>query len=242
MKTTKGLLPALFCMLVTSFANAADVQKVVNFVTDQEKEGGFLIEISKAAFRKVGYTVNIQYMPWTRALQTVMGGHAEALLGAYFTDERAEKMQYTHSMGASEIVFFKLRDADITYSRLEDLRHYRIGTITGASYTAEFDAATFIEKEPTSDYNINLRKLLAGRVPLIVEKKAVILNALATRYPESANKVVAMDKPLKTGKFFNAFSKNFPGYEQKVADFNKGLDLLVNDGTLQKIMAKNMHE
>lgn len=242
MMTMKGLLPTLFCTLLVTFANAADVPKVVNFVTDQEKEDGFLIEISKEAFRRVGYTVNIQYMPWARALQTVMGGHAEALLGAYFTDERAEKMQYTNSIGASEIVFFKLRDADITYSRLEDLRPYRIGTIIGASYTTEFDKATFVEKEPTSDYNINLRKLLAGRVPLIVEKKAVILNALAIRYPESANKVVALDKPLKTGKFFNAFSKKFPGHQQKVADFNKGLDLLVRDGTMQKIMAKNMHE
>lgn len=241
-KAFKNLFSALIFALVSVSAHAESPDKTVNFLTDPEKEGGFLIEISQAAFRRVGYTVNIQFMPWARALESVKGGHAEALLGAYHTDERAEKMLYTDRIGTSELVFFKLKSAGIAYSRLEDLRPYSVGTITGASYTPEFDRAVFIEKHAVSDYNINIRKLLAGRIDLIVEKKAVILNALTTRFPEAADKIVALDRPLTTGAFFNAFSKKIPGYERKVADFNKGLSMIASDGTLKKILDKNLHE
>jgi polar amino acid transport system substrate-binding protein len=229
-------------MLLVAAASATETAKSVQFVTDPEKEGGFLVEVTKAAFQRMGYSVGVQFMPWVRALRSVESGNAEALLGAYYTPERAEKMQYTESIGTSEIVFFKLKNASITFSRLEDLKPYSIGTIIGASYTPEFDAANWLAKEPVSNYLQNINKLLAGRVALIVEKRLVIQTALATFPPDVAASVEALDPPLKTAIFYNAFSKKMPGYQQKIADFNTGLELIRKDGTMQAIMAKAAHE
>lgn len=227
------------CALACPGAAAASS---VHLATDVEKQGGFLVAVTQRAFERVGYTVTVSYVPWARALRMVAAGEAEALLGAYHTPERAERLLYTDPIGSAEVVFFGLKEAGISYQSLEDLRPYRIGTIIGASYTPEFDAADFLMKEPVSDYLLNLRKLLAGRVHLVLEKRSVVEHALATRFASEAPRVVSLDRPLKSARFFNAFSKALPGHERKVADFNAGLRAISADGTLAAIMALGLHE
>lgn len=221
--------------------NAADV-KTVKFVTDQEKEGGFLIEVTKEAFKRVGYDVKISYLPWARALANVMDGTDEALLGVYYNDERAAKMQYSELIGKSDIVFFKMASTHITYNKLEDLKPYTIGTIINTSLTPEFDNSAYIKKEAVPDYIANIKKLIAGRIPLFVDKKYVVLNTIKKQFPEYYEKIDYLPKPLTEGRYYNAFSKKITGYEQKVSDFNNGLKMIIKDGTFDKIMDKGLHE
>jgi polar amino acid transport system substrate-binding protein len=216
--------------------------RTVRFVTDKEKDGGFLLAISRAAMEKMGYQVDVEYLPWARALAQVMEGRSEALLGAQYTDERAAKMQYTDVVGLSEMVFFKLKETRVPYQRLEDLQGLTVGTIAQSAYTPEFDSATYFKKDPAPDYLTNIDKLLDRRIPLFVEKKYVVLNTLRTRFPDAARRVDTLRVPLKELKFFDCFSKASPGYAQKVKDFNAGLALIMKDGTYRAIMDKGMHE
>jgi polar amino acid transport system substrate-binding protein len=236
------LLCAALAVAAVSCAMAQDAGKTVRFVTDREKEGGFLIEVTREAFRKVGYTVQVEFMPWSRALATVTGGGADALLGAYYSPEREKHMLYSDSIGESDIVFFKLAESPITYASLRDLAPYTVGTIRGAAYTPEFDQAAYIRKEAVADFDTNIRKLLLKRIPLIVEKRAVVMKALAEKYPAERSRIVALEIPLKAVKFYNAFSRAVPGYEQKVGDFNEGLKMIARDGDLARIMARDLHE
>ncbi len=235
-------LVVLSAALLLSFGMVSVNARTINFVTDKEKEGGFLIEVTKAAFAKVGHEVKIEYMPWARALRSVMEGESEALLGGYYNEERAQKMLYSDLIGRSDMVFFKLKSSHIVFDKLEDLKPYTIGTIIGAAYTPEFDAAQYIKKEAVSDYLTNIRKLAAGRFDLFVEKKYVVLNALKNQFPDEYNKIDMLPKPLRENKFYNAFSRTHPDYEKTVADFNKGLKAIMDDGTYDKIMKKELHE
>ncbi|WP_018607029.1 substrate-binding periplasmic protein [Uliginosibacterium gangwonense] len=239
--TKRGFLLALV-MLLSCGTGLAAPAKSVHFVTDKEKEGGFLLAITKAAFERVGYQVEVEFQPWGRALGGVMTGEAEALLGAQYTDERAAKMQYSEQVGQSEMVFFKLKETQVAYNQLTDLKNYTIGTISGSAYTPEFDSASYFKKDPAPDYVTNIRKLLAKRMPLFVEKKSVVLESLKTQFPGDADKIDFLSPPLKVMKFYNCFSKAKTGYEQKVADFNAGLAAIMKDGTYKTIMNKGMHE
>ena len=214
----------------------------VSFVTEPSKEGGFLVAITEAAFERVGYSVEIKYVLGARAIHDVTTGASEALLGFFYTDERAESMLYSESIGTTQLTFFKLRDSRFQYYKLEDLNGLTVGTIIGAKYTPEFDSATMIKKELVSDQSSNIRKLLSGRVGLILDKRITIQNLLTTEFKGSAGNVVAVDPPLATIKCFNAFSRKFPGFEIKNADFNKGLEIITKDGTLKKIMDRSLHE
>jgi len=213
------------------------------FSTDEHKEGGYLEAITGEAFKRAGYETEVNYMPWKRALKMVMDGAGEALMAAYHTEERAEKMAYTESIGQTEIVFFKKKesDIDIRYSKLEDLKSYRIGMIRGAAVSKEFDSADYLHKEEESSPVLNIRKLLKGRINLIVEQRKVILSCLRNQFPDNADSLVALEPPLKISEYYNAFSKNYPDYEQKVKDFNTGLQMIRIDGTYQKIIDKYKH-
>ena len=235
-------LVVLSAALSLSFGMMTVNARTINFVTDKEKDGGFLIEVTQAAFAKVGHEVKIEYLPWARALHNVMEGESEALLGVYHNEERAQKMLYSDVIGRSDMVFFKLKSANIVFDKLEDLKPYTVGTIIGAAYTPEFDAAQYIKKEAVSDYSMNIKKLTAGRFALFVEKKYVVLNTLKTQFPDEYSKIDTLPKPLRENKFYNAFSRTHPDYEKNVADFNKGLKAIIDDGTYDKIMKKELHE
>lgn len=235
-----GLICAAATLLAASFPAGA---RTIRFVTDKEKEGGFLIEVTKAAMARAGHDVEIEFLPWARALYRVMNGQSEALLGVYHNEERAQKMLYTEVVGRSDMVFFKLKSSNIVFNSLEDLRPYAVGTIIGASYPPEFENASFIRKDPVSDYTANIRKLLAGRVGLFVEKKHVVLNALRTQFTEEEGRQIdILPVPLRENLYYNAFSKAYPDYERNVADFNRGLKMIIDDGTYAKIMGMRLHE
>ena len=232
------LLAALLLLAPLSMSQA----RTIHFTTDPEKQGGFLIEITKAAFARVGHEVKIEFQPWARALRSVMDGQTEALLGAYYNDERAAKMRYSDTIAKTDMLFFTLKGSPIVYRNIEDLRPYTVGTIIAADYPAEFNAAQFIRKEPVPDHVTNIRKLLGGRIDLFVEKKYVVLNTLRTQFPADAERIEALPVPLRENRYFNAFSRAFPENERIAADFNKGLAMIIADGTYEAIMNRGLHE
>lgn len=234
----------VLCLILAILAgrSAWAEERTIHFTTDAEKRGGFLQAVTMAAFERAGYRVRIDYRPWGRALEDVMTGQTEALLGARYSDERARHMLYSKEIGKSDMVFFKRKDSPLVYRELKDLAGLTVGTITRSLYPPEFMAMENIHKEGVSDFRINIRKLLAGRIPVFVEKRHVVLSALRTEFPRDAEKIVALNPPLETVPYFNAFSRVLPGAAQKLADFNRGLELIRQDGTYDEIMSLQMHE
>lgn len=210
--------------------------------TDPEKRGGFLEEITKSAYSAVGYNIQIEYLPWARALEKVKNSNSDVLLGAQYTFERSKYLKYSDKIAESEMVFFKRKSLKIKYSTLEDLEGYTIGTIIKSIYTEEFDKAKYLKKEPVSNYITNIDKLISGRIDLFLEKKNVVLKELEINYIEEKNKIDYLEKPLKKLEFYNCFSNKDPNYIKKLNDFNKGLSIIKKNGTYTKIMSKNLHE
>ncbi len=97
MKFKITVLFLLFVLLFHLSEVAAGDKKIV-FFTDEHKQDGYLEAITKEAFKRVGYETEIKYMPWKRALKAVMHGTNEALMAAYYTEERAKKMAYTETI------------------------------------------------------------------------------------------------------------------------------------------------
>jgi polar amino acid transport system substrate-binding protein len=84
---------------------ASEPPTVVYVVADEEKRGGYLVEIMAAAFKKVGYQAEFDYVPWARALNETIQGKYPVLLAAYYSDERARVMSYSEPIGSVEVYF-----------------------------------------------------------------------------------------------------------------------------------------
>jgi polar amino acid transport system substrate-binding protein len=237
------LQPMLIAFLCLNLSGAfADEPPVtIKVATDYEKEGGALVELTIAAFKRVGYNVDIQYFPWKRALEKSLAGDFDLLLGAYYTKERELLLAYSEPIGKLDLCLVKRSEDDIRFTSLEDLKPYRIGLVRGAAVRPDFDLAarTFLNIEYVSILKYNIRKLLHRRIDLFVDKRFMVQKILREEYPDSIDKVDILSPPLRSFAFYNAFPRSRPSHLQYLNAFNKGLSQLRSDGTMIDIFAQH---
>ena len=208
---------------------------------DMEKEGGYLAEITDTAFRRVGYDPEFVFVPWARALLGTIEIEYDVLLAAYRTEEREKVLLYSNPIGRTDVILLKLKTRDIHFSSIKDLRPYRIGHIKGSKVNKEFDEAEkeYLEMDYVKDAKYNMKKLLAGRIDLAVEKKERIEQLLKTSFRDYADRFEFITPPLQKNFFYNCISKKHGSSYKLISDFNRGLRMIQEDGTLDAILERH---
>jgi polar amino acid transport system substrate-binding protein len=236
------------CLFLTTFGSqvCADDKKIVlahetSWAPHYGKtleQGGYTVEIIREALKRVGYTLEIIWLPWKKAQVKAARGVYDGLGASYYTEERATKFAYSDPIADTEVVFFKRTEDNIKYSKLEDLKPYKIGTGFGYGYPEEFAKADYLEKIEAYELKTNITRLLHKRIDLIIGSRKAVLFYLKKHYPDKTDSLEILGAPLETLSLYVPFSKMKPNYKQRVEDFNRGLRMIKHDGTYQKIMEK----
>jgi polar amino acid transport system substrate-binding protein len=202
---------------------------------------GFTSEIVTKAFARGGYTAQFSFMPWKRARRETEAGRIDVLSPAYFSAERTRIYAVSEPYSSSTVVFCTKKDKIITYNKLADLKPYKIGVVTGYLNSPEFDRADYLQKDPAPADLPNLKKLLKGRVDIIVIDKFAAIDLL-TNNPDlkaTADDIAFLDPPVAVHPIHILISKNAPEFAQKLEAFNRGLKEIIEDGTVEKIIKKH---
>lgn len=146
--------------------------------------------VAKAAFAAMGYRLEIDFLPWSRAI--LLARHAGSGYAGYFPEyysaSLAPEFVLSAPIGQSPLGFAEHRQAPKIWTTLADLQHTPIGTVHNYINTDEFDqrvAAGQLQVEVAEDDLSNLRKLSQKQIPLIVIDRHV-MNYLLARTPELA--------------------------------------------------------
>ncbi|MTV54473.1 transporter substrate-binding domain-containing protein [Massilia buxea] len=137
----------------------------------------------RAVLDRLGYTASIDYYPWRRAME--LGMHDPRYAGfmpVLRTPEREKFCHFSTTLGRTSYVLAYLRERPVRARSLADLRDTRIGTVSGYSYSADFDtmaATRALDVEEAVNDETNLRKLLFRRFPVIVIDSQVLRFLLA---------------------------------------------------------------
>jgi polar amino acid transport system substrate-binding protein len=238
----KLLIGALLC-LASAHASTGEVNLVTvdyaPFYGPTLPNEGPITEIVTAAFKNVGYQVNVKYVPWARAVADAKAGKADGLHGAWFSKEREEWFVYSDKLPGNEIVLFKRKGTEPeAFIGYDDLQPYKIGVVRGYVNPPEFDAADLRTEEANSD-KLNLTKLAKGRVDLILIDRAIAKYMLANELAEYKDALEAIDPPLKIEHLYMLISKETDDYQTKLDDFNKGLKTLTEEGGVDEIMKRH---
>ncbi|MCG8619498.1 MAG: transporter substrate-binding domain-containing protein [Desulfobacterales bacterium] len=225
----------------TVFAGGTVSAGTVNWPPYYGKElqgGGYMTEITREAFKRTGWDYQVEFMNWNRAVNLCEKGKLDMVQGAYFSDERAKKFHVTEEYASVDVVFFSSKDAGIGYSKLEDLKDYKIGLIRGWAYPDAITQSGFLTTEITETPVSNIKKLLKGRVDLIIGAKIAVMDIVNREMPGNTDQLVALAPPIQKNSLHNLVSlKKENG--QEIADaFNKGLQLIKEDGTYEKILKR----
>jgi len=226
-----------------SFAN----EKIINFVGaefppyagKELDDMGMIPSLVKAALEPEGYKVIYEFRPFARALDEAKQGMQDAMAPIYKTNEREEYFAFSESLGETRTVFIKLKSVSISYSKLEELKPYKIGIIANTSVSPEFDMSDFLIKDVVTNYDQNIKKLLGKRVDLVAGNEFVIFYNLKQFFTkEEYGQIEIMEPALLAQTNHVAFSKKNPNYLEVLNDFNKGLSRIIADGTYEKIVKK----
>jgi len=240
----------IFCFIVTYalLPTAAMASEITVATIDwkpyvgQDLPGyGFTSEIVSSAFERAGYSTKFSFLPWRRARQETEAGNIDVLAPAYHSAERAQLYAVSKAYSQSTLVFCTKKDKVIKYKTLSDLKSYKIGIVMGYANAPEFDQADYLKKDLAPSDLLNLKKLLKRRVDMIVIDKYVVVNLLANNpdLKTTAKDILFLDPPVAVHPLHIMISKNVPEYARKMDAFNRGLEEISKDGTMEKIIKKH---
>jgi len=200
---------------------------------------GVMVEIAREVFEPLGYTVTYETINWSRALVETREGKFDAVFGA--TPGDAEDFVFPESaQSVSGNAYFVRADDDWTYAKPEDLSGKTIGLIRDYAYGDEIQAN--IDAHAQAEYaggedplTTNIKKLLAGRIDIVLEDASVFMYA--------ANELGAGDKVRlvhsdDSGPIYIALSPAKDHSKELAGHLDTGMAELRDSGKLNEILAK----
>jgi len=209
------------------------------YIGPKMPDGGYVAEIMNEAFKKNGKTAQIDYLPWARAVKMAKDGDYAGYMPEYYSEDLKKDFILSAPFPGGPLGFFKKKTSKITFKTLEDLKPYSIGVVRGYVNTAEFDAATYLKKDEAKDDLTNFKKLIVGRIELIVCDKYVGEHLLKTELKESAGEVEFVEPALENKDLYLCISKALPNGQKIIDEFNSAIKQMTDDGTMKKILEKH---
>lgn len=170
------LISVLLLLIVSYRPLAADSNGVVRLAsTDWPPwsgtnlpENGLATKMVRHIFANAGVTVEVDFMPWARAMRATRMGKYDGVFPAYWSQKRSGHYLRTEAYLVSQLSFLGRNKTPVRWHTLTDLTPFRIGIVRGYVNTADFDNNRSLNKDEAMDDEQNLRKLAAGRVDLII--------------------------------------------------------------------------
>lgn len=198
--------------------------------------GGIACEITRAALRQAGLSMELSFRPWARALLEFHRGDHDGVIGAWRSAERERTMRFPQPLGILNQVGFMGRvDRKRRVDDLAALRGLRIGVVHGYANPPAFEAAQ-LSVETAVDDLANLRKLLAGRVELALIDKGVGAHLLETQLREGAGKLAWLEPAVSEVPLYTVFSRTRPEGERLSAALTRGMGELQGSGKLALLL------
>lgn len=222
----------------------ADEWSPYNGIPNSAKPG-YAIELAQVIFAKAGHTIDYKNLNWARATKEVLAGKYDCAIGATTGDIEGAVFP-KESMGSSTNAFFVKKGAAWRLDGVNSLKSVSVAIIRDYAYGDDYDAYFKSVKNPRkvqivsgdAPLDLNIKKLIAGRVDVVIEDKNVF-NAKAAEM-NVADKVefAGADADDISNDLFLAFSPKKPKSQEYAKIWDDGIRTMRANGELQKILAK----
>ncbi|WP_137885888.1 ABC transporter substrate-binding protein [Pseudomonas sp. 2FE] len=200
---------------------------------------GLASDLVSAVLQRAGYSSEYIEVPWARALRGLQAGDYDVALGAWYDAQRAQYGLFSEAYLVNRIRFLQRKGADIQFDQLEDLRPYRIATVRGYAYQAQFDQDARLHKVPVMGFAMGARMLAAGRVQLTLEDELVARYYLKGELHALQGQLEFLPKPLSENGLHILVRRSHPQHRQIVAAFNRALREMRADGSYAQIFQRH---
>lgn len=241
----RGVLMAFLAGMVSiSMAVADESLRLVTFSfrpymsVQQDKPSGVLVEIVREAFGRMEQPMTIEILPPGRAWNMFVSGQVDGAFTMKMRAERKETMLFTTvPLVTHEYVFFVRKGSKVRFEGdLATLGSYRIGSVISLTYGEKFERAVksgvIRNVEPLPSLEQNFKKLMAGRVDLVVSSRLVGFDILQSM--GLLNKIEVAGPPIESLPAYLVFKRGVE-YEEIARRFDQVLSSMLKDGTIARI-------
>ncbi len=149
------------------------------YASSQLEQQGASVAVVRAAAAAMGYTVEVHFYPWNRAIALVQSPDSGFVgyLPEYSSEDVGARFRLSAPIGRSPLGFVEPTANPVRWTTLADLQGLTIGVVSGYVNTEAFDARVRLGQlnvDPVVDDAINIRKVAAGRIPLAVIDRHVL--------------------------------------------------------------------
>jgi polar amino acid transport system substrate-binding protein len=203
---------------------------------------GLMVEIAQIVFANAGHTIEYKIVPWARAIQDSREGKFTGIIGALRGDAPDFIFPENELLMVSPNAFFVKNDSKWSYNDIASLSNVKLAAVSGYDYGEILNE--YIKKEGKNvdlasgedAGERNIKKLLMGRVDVIVEAAPVLWYTAA--------KIGVTDQLKAAGQVseavgsYIAFSPAIAKSKEYARILSDGVDTLRKSGKLQEILQK----
>jgi ABC-type amino acid transport substrate-binding protein len=201
---------------------------------------GIDIEIAREALRRGGagrYRIEVQLLPWKRALYLLEKGLADFTTTAARNPERDRFLDWTVPYRTKVIYrFYSRKEAEVNVRRIDDLARYRLGLSAGFIYPPPVLQQVGENIEQAKDIATAIKMVLTGRVELVVISNYAGIWEIRELGLADQLQMQPFEFPSEVSASMG-FSRARPN-PQALAAMKSGLASMLQDGSVARIERK----
>lgn len=239
------MVAALVCRPVAAGDSApivfATTEEIPTAYLDEEGQTGFLVDLSREAFRRSGRSVKIITVPWARAVAFARSGEVDGILTLYKTAERETYLDFSSEpvLMQDQAFYVRAGAADSFGPDIAALAAKRIGIMTKISYGARLDTlirqGAFPHLDPQSNIETLVKMLVAGRIDVVPAFRGT-MRRTASSLGLTA-RIEELPLPMEALPSYVGFTRARDLSEAK-RDFDAGLRSMKADGSYDVLLKR----
>lgn len=199
---------------------------------------GYDIEILRAAFATRNITLITPFYPWRRAYFLARTGEVDGLCSCSYLPEREEDLFYSYLLGHVGVAFYAIGENALTsIEKIADARNMIIGVVSGYSLEAAAREAGLDVLVVNSEATL-LDMLLSRRLDAALSYTSPMDFELQRSERNLAGVDMIHTKVISNNPYFSCISRKAKNAKALLAELNKGLVAIRENGLFNKILAR----
>jgi polar amino acid transport system substrate-binding protein len=195
---------------------------------------GFDVDIITEAFRRAGWSLDITFLPWKRALEFATRPEYDGVCSCSRAPGREETLAFSDEIFAVSVGLFALDPAALEgVTKVAELKDRSVAVVGGYNLEGELDAAG-AKVTATSTDKRALDMLLHGNIDLIYAYELPTRHFMRTR---TLIKGIEY-REMRRNPYYLCLSRQSAKSTQAMADFNRALAEMKVDSTMKRILRR----
>ena len=155
----------------------------------------FVTEIIESSFERKNYSVSVDFMLWSEALNKTKSGEYDGIYTLWYRKDREEWFSYSNPFVPNEVVVCKDSSTDLNFQDYQDLEGNVVGVVKDYTYPEEFYNYNYTIKEYKNDKEL-LGKLFSGEVDVVPIDRGQAIYITKQEYPDKIDSLVCLEDAI----------------------------------------------